>query len=37
MAEQEEKLTQADFVKRAIQKLRKDPYKRYPLSLFRFQ
>ncbi len=27
MAEQEEKLTQADFVKRAIQKLRKDPYK----------
>ena len=27
MAENEEKLTQADFVKRAIQKLRKDPYK----------
>jgi len=27
MAEQEEKLSQADFVKRAIQKLRKDPYK----------
>ncbi len=27
MAENEEKLTQADFVNRAIQKLRKDPYK----------
>ncbi len=27
MAEQEERLSQADFIKRAIQKLRKDPYK----------